>query len=95
MELRHVEKTSKETVSVEQGQLLRAAEQDQCVLKVKTQRQRNIVGFTRSLLGVNGRAADDPHRRRQDARDSGLDVASFDHCDIAAEVGMFNKNLKF
>ena len=90
-----VEKTSKETVAVEQGQLLRAAEQDQCVLKVKTQRQRNIVGFTHSLLGVNGRAADDPHRRRQDARDSGLHVASFDHCDISAEVGMFNKKLKF
>ena len=35
-----------------------------------------------------------PHRRRQDARDSGLDVASFDHCDISAEVGMFNKKFK-
>ena len=44
---------------------------------------------------VSGIAADDPHRRRQDARDSGLDVASFDHCDISAEVGMFNKKLKF
>ena len=31
---------------------------------------------------VSGKAADDPHRRRQDARDSGLDNASFDHCDI-------------
>ena len=40
-------------------------------------------------------AADDPHRRQQDARDSGLDVAAFDHCDISAEVGMFNKKLKF
>ena len=29
-----VDKTSKESVSVEQGQLLRAAEPDQCVLKV-------------------------------------------------------------
>ena len=36
---------------------------------------------------MNGKAADDPHRRRQDVRDSGLDVASFDHCDISAEVG--------
>ena len=31
-----VDKTSKESVSVELGQLLRAAEPDQCVLKVKT-----------------------------------------------------------
>ena len=44
---------------------------------------------------VSGKAADDPHRRRQDARDSGLDVASFDHCDILAEVGMFNMKLTF
>ena len=41
------------------------------------------------------KAADDPHRRRQDAKDPGLDVASFDHCDMSAEVGMFNKKLKF
>ena len=87
-----VDKTSKESVSAEQGQLLRAAEPDQCVLKVKTQRQRDTVEFTHSLLGVNGKAAEDP-RRRQDARDSGLDVASLDHCDISAEVGMFNKKL--
>ena len=46
------------------------------------------------LACVSGKAADDLHRRRQDARDSGLDVASFDHCDISAEVGMFNKKLK-
>ena len=59
-----VDKTSKESVSVEQGQLLRTAEPDQCVLKVKTQRQRDTVEFTHSLLGVNGKAADDPHRRR-------------------------------
>ena len=51
--------------------------------------------LTHSLLGVNGKAADDPHQKRQDARDSGLDVASFDHCDILAEVGVFNKKLKF
>ena len=90
-----VDKTSKESVSAEQGQLLRAAEPDQCVLKVKTQRQRDTVEFTHSLLGVNGKAADDPHRRRQDARDSGLDVASCNHCDISAEVRIFNKKLKF
>ena len=63
-----VDKTPKESVSVEQGQLLRAAEPDQCVLKVKTQRQRDAVEFTHTLLGVNGKAADNPHRRRQDAR---------------------------
>ena len=90
-----VDKTSKESVSVEQGQLLRAAEPDQCGLKVKTQRQRDTVEFTHKLLGVNGKAADDPQRRRQEARDFGLDVASFDHCDISAEVGMINKKLKF
>ena len=44
---------------------------------------------------MNGKAVDDPHQRRQDARDSGLDVASFDHCDTSAEVGMFYKKLKF
>ena len=44
---------------------------------------------------VSGKAADDPHRRRQDAKYSGLDVASFDRCDISEEVGMFNKKLKF
>ena len=41
---------------------------------------------------MHGKAADDPHRRRQDSGDSGLDVASFDHADIAAEP---NKKLKF
>ena len=78
-------------MSVEQGQLLRAAERDQCELKVKTHRWRDAVEFTHSLLGVNGNATDDSHRRRQDVRESGLDVASFDHCDISAEVGVFNK----
>ena len=101
-------KTSKESVSVEQGQLLRAAEPDQCVLKVKakpipetpTQRQRNIHELTHPPpvpwcpACVSGKPTDDSHRRRQDAGDSGLDVASFDHCGISAEVGMFNKKLK-
>ena len=58
-----------ESVSVEEGQLLQAAEPDQCVLKVKTQRQGDIVEFTHSLLGVNGKAADDLHRRRRDSDD--------------------------
>ena len=40
---------------------------------------------------MSGKAADE----RQDTRDSGLDVASFDHACISAEVGMFNKKLKF
>ena len=44
-----VDKTSKESVSVEQGQLLRAAEPDQCVRKVKTQRQIFILDLTHSL----------------------------------------------
>ena len=51
-----VYKTLKESVSVEQGQLLRAAEPHQCVLKMKAQRQRDTVEFTHSLLGVNGAA---------------------------------------
>ena len=78
-------KTAKESVSVEQGQLLRAAEPDQCVLKVKTQRQRDTVEFTHSLMGVNGEAADDPHRRRQD---SDLEDASSGRSDVAAETGI-------
>ena len=104
-----VGKTSEESVSAEQGQLLRAAEPHQCVLKVKakpiletpTQRQRDSHELTHlppvpwCPACVSGKPADDPHRRRQDARDSGLDVASFDHCDISAEVGVFNKKLRF
>ena len=74
-------KTAKESVSVEQEQLLRAAEPDQCVFNVKTQRQRYLVEFTHSLLGVTGEVADDLHRRRQD---SDLEDASFDRTDVAA-----------
>ena len=51
------EHSANDAMHVEQGQLLRAAESDQCVLKVKTQRQRDTVEFTHSLLGVNGKAA--------------------------------------
>ena len=102
-------KTSKESVSIEQGQPLRAAEPDQCALKVRakpipetpTRRQRDIHDFTH-LPPVSwcpaclyGKAADDPHRRRQDTGESGLDVASLDHADISAKVGMANKKLKF
>ena len=74
-----VYKTSKESVSVEQGQLLRAAEPDQCVLKVKTQRQRETVEFTHSLLGANGEAADD----------SDQEDASSDRTDTDAETRMY------
>ena len=86
-----VYKTAKEFVSVEQGQQLGAAEPDQCVLNVKTQRQRDTVEFTHSLLSswcaacVFGKAADDLHRRRQD---SDLEDASSDRTDIAAETGI-------
>ena len=65
-----------------------------------TQRQRDFHELTHQPpvplcpACVSGKAADDPHRRRQEARDSGLDVASFDHCDISAEVCMFNKKFK-
>ena len=85
-----VSKTSKESVSVEQGQPLRATEPDQCVLKVKakpiperpTQRQRDILELTHTSVSlcpvcVYEEAADDPHRRRQDSE---LE----DHADITA-----------
>ena len=51
--------TTMESVSLEQGQLLRAAEPDQCVLNLKTRRQREIVECTHSLLGLYVKAADD------------------------------------
>ena len=50
-----VDKTSKEFVPVEQGQLLRAAEPDQCGLKVKTQRQRDTVEFTHTHCELKSR----------------------------------------
>ena len=102
-------RVSRETVPIEQGQPLRAVEPDERSMKVRAkpiqeipaQGQRDIHELTHlppvlwCPACVSGKAADDPHRRRQDARDSGLDVASFDHCDISAEVGMFNKKMKF
>ena len=57
--------TTKESVSVEQGQLLRAAKPDQYALYEK--------------------AADDPHRRRQD---SDLEDASYYRTDTAGEAGI-------
>ena len=101
MELRHqrtwqnqiqtteIYKTANEIVSVEQGQLLRAVEADQGVLKEKAKRQRVILEFTQPLLGpwctacAYGKAADDPRRRRQD---SALEDTSFDRTNIAAVV---------
>ena len=81
---RGLQDNKKGSVSVEQGQLLRAAEPDHCVLKVKTPRQSDTVEFTHSLLGLCGKAADDLHRRRQD---SDLEDATFARTDIAAETG--------
>ena len=78
-------KTTKESVSVEQGQQLRAAKPGQCVLKVKTRRQRDTVEFTHSLQGVYGKDADDLYRRQQD---SDLEDASLDRIDVAAEIEM-------
>ena len=60
-----VHKTTKKSVSVEQGHLLRSAEPDQGVLTMETRRQRDTVEFTHSLLGVYGKDADDLHRRQQ------------------------------
>ena len=83
-----VDKTSKESVSVEQGQLLRADEPDQCVLKVKNKAtEREILEFTHLLLGsrytacVYVEAAGDLHRRRQGPD---LENASVDRTDVAA-----------
>ena len=93
------DRTSEESVPIEQGQPLRVVEQPSP--ETPTQRQRDIHELTHlppvlwCPACVSGKAADDPHRRRQDEKDSGLVVASFDHCDISAEVGMFNKKLKF
>ena len=88
---------------------LRVVETDEWALKLKAkpnpeipaERQRDIHELTHlppvpwCPACVSRKAADDPRRRRQDARDFGLDVASFDHNDISAKVGMFNKKLKF
>ena len=60
-----VDKTLKESVPAEQGQLPRAAEPHQGVIEVKTQRQRDTNEFTGSLLGAYGEAADDLHRPHQ------------------------------
>ena len=57
---------------------------------METQRQRDTVELTHSVLGVDGEAADDLHRRRQD---SDLEDAQTDRTDIAAETGTDNKVL--
>ena len=98
---------SKESVYIEQRQPLRSIEFDEWTLKERaksihetsTQRQQDIHELTHLLPGpwcsvcMSGEVADDHHWKRQDAKDSGLEVASFAHCDILAEVGMFNKKL--
>ena len=75
-----VSKTPKESVSVEQGQPLRAAEPDPCVSKVKakpipeTPTQHTLTAGFWCPVCVYGKDADDPHRRRQDSE---LEDASF------------------
>ena len=99
---------SKDSVYVEQRQPLRSIEFDEWTLKERaksihetsTQRQQDIHELTHLLpspwcsVCMSGEVADDHHWKRQDAKDSGLKVAPFDHCDILAEVGMFNMKLK-
>ena len=101
-----VGKMPKESVSVEQGHLLRAAEPDQCELGVKakpipemlTQRQREVLELTRLLsvswysAWVYGKDADDRHRQRQDSK---LEDASSAHVDVADDDGMANSRLRF
>ena len=81
-------RVSQEVVPTEQGQPLRVVETDEWALKLKAkpipeipaERQRDIHELTHPppVPGcpacVPGKSADDPRRRRQDARDSGLDV---------------------
>ena len=104
-------RVSQEAVPVEQGQPLRAVEPDEWTMKMRALRAKPISGnaYTTTakqsgahtptagslVSGMRVWKSDDAHQRRQDARDSGLDVASVDHCDISAEVGMFNKKLRF
>ena len=94
-------RVSQEAAPIEQEQPLRAVEPGEWAMKMRakpiletpTQRQRDNHELTHlppvpgCPARVSGKAADDPHRRRQDARDSGLDVASLGHLDISAEVG--------
>ena len=98
----------KKTCLLNKGQPLRLVETDEWALTLKAkpipetpaERQRDIHELTHLppvpwyQACVSGKAADDPRRRRQDAIVSGLEVASFDHCDISAKVGMFNKKLE-
>ena len=56
-----------------------------CIESENTATERYCRVHTHSLLDVNGEAADDLHRRRQD---SDLEDASFDRTDIAAETRM-------
>ena len=97
---------SKETVSVEQGQPLRAAEPDQCVLEVKaksvlelsTQRQRDVLELAEIRLiawysaFVCGKDADDWHRRR---RCSEMRDALGDRVAMTTEDGMVHKRVRF
>ena len=78
-------RVSKEAVPTEHGQPLRAVETDEWATKVRAkptletpaQRQRDIHELTHfppvpwCPACVSGKATDDPHRRRQDAKDSG------------------------
>ena len=88
------DETSKGFVYVEQGQPLRAVEPDEWTLKVRTKPIPGTLAQRQRCPECVSGTADDHHWRRQDARDSELDVASFDHCDILPEVGMYNKKLK-
>ena len=76
-------RVSQEAVPIEQGQPRRSVEPAEWAMQVRskpipetpTQRQRDIHELTLPPVPwcpacVSGKAADDPHRRRQDARDS-------------------------
>ena len=99
-----VGKMPKESVSVEQGQLLRAAEPDLCVFGAQAKPIPEMLTATEMFSShtitagflvsacVYGKDADDRHRRRQDSK---LEDASGDHVDIADEDGMVISRLRF
>ena len=82
------EGASKESVSVEQGQLLRAVELGKGVLKVKTLRHRITLEFTHSNMLYSKKSAVSVYGKvTDDLQDSDPEEASFDRTNIAAMRG--------
>ena len=100
-----VGKKPNESVSVEQRQLLRAAEPDQCVLEVKAKpipemlTQRQICSRAHTITAGFLVFSMCVERKLMigigDDRTSELEEASGDHVEIADEDGMVNSRLRF